>query len=64
MFVLLCGPLLHAFPCRFMSLVPKVHVADGDNQSQAILSWLLIFLSVVLAGMAVADCFWEVGTNG
>lgn len=43
-----------------MSLVPKVKIADGDEQSQTLLSWLLIVLSVVLAAVAIAECFWEV----
>lgn len=43
-----------------MSLVPKVKIADGDDQSQTLLSWLLIVLSVILAGVAIAECFCEV----
>ncbi len=47
---------------RFVSLVPKVEIADGDDQSQKVLSWLLIALSMFMWTMAIVQCFWEVRT--
>lgn len=43
-----------------MSLVPKIGIADGDDQSETIVSWLLIMLSLTLWLMAFVQCFWEV----
>lgn len=45
---------------RFVSLVPKVEIADGDDQSQTVVSWLLILLGVTLWVMAIAQCSLEV----
>lgn len=51
---------IHSFFTRFVSLVPKVEIADGDDQSQTVVSWLLIVLGVTLWVMAIVQCFWEV----
>ena len=49
---------------RFVSLVPKVEISDGDDQSQTVVSWLLIVLGVTLWTMAIVQCFWEVREIG
>lgn len=51
-------------PCRFVSLVPKVEIADGDDQSQKVISWLLIALSLLIWGMAIVQCCFEVRAVG
>ncbi|CAM9924542.1 unnamed protein product, partial [Ectocarpus sp. 4 AP-2014] len=48
------------FLSMFVSLVPKIEIADGDDQSETVVSWLLILLSLTLWLMAFMQCFWEV----
>lgn len=45
---------------RFMSLLRKVRIEEGDSQSEVGLSWLLIILSISLLASAVVECFIEV----
>eukprot|EP00903_Cladosiphon_okamuranus_P009052 g8654.t1 len=52
------------FLSMFVSLVPKVEIAEGDHQSQTVVSWLLIALGVTLWVMAIVQCFWEVRVIG
>lgn len=56
--ILVCFSFFFFF--RFVSLVPKVEIADGDDQSQVVVSWLLIVLSLAMWVMAFLQCFLEV----
>lgn len=47
-------------PYRYMSLVGRANISSQDSQSQMIISYILIVLSILLVVSAIVECFFEV----